>query len=51
MSPACCAPASEMPPATRLIRTAAGDELGVMSAKKSCVILEIPETGFRSVWP
>jgi hypothetical protein len=51
MSPACCAPASETAPTTRLIATAAGLLTGTRSAKINCVSLEMPETGLRSVWP
>lgn len=40
-----------MAPASRLMMTAFGEEDGVARAKKSCVSLEMPETGFRSVSP
>lgn len=51
MSPACWAPASEMAPATRLVIIEEGWPGGVIRAKKSWVSFEMPETGFRSVWP
>lgn len=46
-SPACCAPASAMPPATRFATTLPG----WTTAKTSCEIFPIALTGFKSVVP